>query len=89
MATKRSTLGLWKYSAPAKQFDEPLWTQKDKMTPAKQWSCEEVSKWVTEIEGVPDNVCDIFLGCDVNAYLERFHTLVANYFPEDSKYFIL
>ena len=42
MATNRSTLGLYKDSALAKQFDDPLWMQKDKTTPAKQWSCEEL-----------------------------------------------
>ena len=52
--------------ALAKQFDDPLWMQKDKMTPAKQWSCEEVAKWVIAIEGMPDNVGATFLGNDVN-----------------------
>ena len=33
MATKRSTLGLCKDSTLAKQFDDPLCTQKDKMAP--------------------------------------------------------
>ena len=66
MATKRSALGLYKDSALAKQFDDPLWTQKDKTTPAKQWSCEEVAKWVTEIGGMPDNVGATFVRNDVN-----------------------
>ena len=66
MATKRSTLGLCKDSALAKQFDDTLWSQKDKTAPAKQWNCEEVSKWVTAIEGMPDNVRATFLGDDVN-----------------------
>ena len=39
MATNRSTLGLCKDSALVKQFDNPLWTQKYKTTPAKQWIC--------------------------------------------------
>ena len=66
MATKRSTLGLCKDSAIAKQFDDPLWTQKDKSAPAKQWSCEDVTKWVTAIEGMPDNVGATFVRNDVN-----------------------
>jgi len=66
VTTKRSTLGLYKDSALAKQFDDPLWTQKDKTTPAKQWSCEEVAKWVTAIEGMPDNVGATFVRNDVN-----------------------
>ena len=36
------------------------------MAPSKQWSCEEVAKWATEIEGMPDNVGATFLGNDVN-----------------------
>ena len=66
MATKRSTLGLCKDSALAKQFDDPLWTQKDKTAPAKQWNCEEVAKWVTAIEGMPDNVGPTCVRNDIN-----------------------
>ena len=40
--------------------------QKDKTAPAKQWSCEEVSKWVTEIGGMPENVGATFVRNDVN-----------------------
>ena len=66
MATKRSTLGMCKDSTREKQFDDPLWTQKDKKTPEKQWSCEEVAKWVIAIEGMPENVGDTFVMNDVN-----------------------
>ena len=47
-------------------FEDPLWTHKDKTAPEKQWSCEEVAKWVTEIEGMPYNVGVAFLWNDVN-----------------------
>ena len=40
METKRSTLGLYKDSALAKQFDDPLWTQKDKTAPAGPPCCQ-------------------------------------------------
>ena len=39
MEIKSSTLGMCKDYALAKQFDNPLCTQKDKTAPAKQWSC--------------------------------------------------
>ena len=42
MATKQSNLRLFKYSVLANQYDEPLWAQKEKMTPVKKWSSEEV-----------------------------------------------
>jgi len=66
MATKRSTLGLCKNSVLAKQFDEPLWVQQDNTKAVKKWSCEDVSKWVTAIEGMPDNIGATFVGNDVN-----------------------
>ena len=44
MAKNRFTLGMCKDLSLAKQFNDPLWKQKDKTTPAKQWSCEEVAK---------------------------------------------
>ena len=68
MASKRSTLGLCKDSVLANQFDDPLWTQIYKTPPAKQWSFEEVSKWITAIEGIPDNVGATFLRNDVNRF---------------------
>ena len=66
MATKRSTLGLRKDSILANQFDHPLWAQQDKTTPEKDWSCEEVTEWVTTIEGMPDGIGTILLGNNVD-----------------------
>ena len=66
MATEKSTLGLCKDSVLAKQFDDPLWVQQDKTASVKQWSCEDVAKWVTEIEKMPDNIGTTFLGNKVN-----------------------
>ena len=66
MATKRSTLGLCKDSALAKQFDYPLWRQQDKATSTKKWSCEEVAGWVTTIEGMPENVRPTIVGNNIN-----------------------
>ena len=66
VATKRSTLGLCKDSVLAKQFDDPLWVQQNKTASVKKWSCEDVAKWVTEIEGMPDNIGTTFLGNKVN-----------------------
>ena len=66
MATKRSTLGLRKDSILANQFDHPLWAQQDKTTPEKDWSCEEVTEWVTTIEGMSDGIITTFLGNNVN-----------------------
>ena len=66
MATKRSTLGLCKDSALAKQFDNPLWRQQYKATSAKKWSCKEVAEWVTTIEGMPDNVRPAIVGNNIN-----------------------
>ena len=66
METKHSTLGLCKYYAPAKKFDDPLWRQQDKVTSAKKWSWEEVDEWVTTIEGIPDNVRPTIVGNNIN-----------------------
>ena len=66
MATEKSTLGLCKDSVLAKQFDDPLWVQQDKTASVKKWSCEDVAKWVIEIEGMPDNIGTTFLGNKVN-----------------------
>ena len=66
MATKRSTLGLCKDFVLTKQFNDPLWAQEDKITPAKDWSCEEVAEWVTRIEGMPDGIGTILLENNVD-----------------------
>ena len=66
MATKRSTLGLCMDSVLAKNFDDPLWVRKDNTKSVKQWNCEEVTNWVTKIEGMPDNVGATFLEKYVN-----------------------
>ena len=66
MTTKRSNLGLCKDSVLAKQFDKPLWVREDKTTLAKEWSCNEVSKWVAAIKGMHENVGATFMINDVN-----------------------
>ena len=66
MATKRSTLGLYKDSALAKQFDDPLWVQQKNTASAEEWSCEEVAKWAATIKGMPDDFGTTFLGNKVN-----------------------
>ena len=50
----------------AKQFDDPLWVKKDKTNSVKKWSCEDVLMRVTAIEGVPENISNIFVRNDVN-----------------------
>ena len=66
MATKRSTLGLYKDSVLAKQFDNPLWVQQKNTASAKEWSCEEVAKWVATIKGMPDYVGPALVRNDIN-----------------------
>ena len=56
MATRRSTLRLWKVHVFTEQFGNPLWVHNDNTTPVKQWNFEEFAKWVTAIEGMPDNL---------------------------------
>ena len=59
-------MGLCNDSIIVKQFDDPLWVRKDSITSVNQWTCEEVTKWVTSIEGMPDNVGATFLENNVN-----------------------
>ena len=66
MATKRSTLGLYKDSVLAKQFDDPLWVQQKDTASTEEWSCDEVAKWVATIKGMPEDVGTSFLGNKVN-----------------------
>ena len=66
VATKRSTLGMYKGSVIAKQFDDPLWVQQNHTASADDWSCEEVSKWVATIKGMPDDVGPSLVRNDVN-----------------------
>ena len=66
MAKKRFKLALCKDFILVKQFEEPLWTHKYKTALANQWICDEVTKLVTSIEGIPENVGATFLGNDVN-----------------------
>ena len=66
MAPNCSTLGMCKDSFLAKKFDEPLWVNQDKTTPENYWICEEVAKWVTTIEGMPDVIGTTFLENNVH-----------------------
>ena len=66
MATKRSTLGLYKDYVHAKQFDDPLWVQQKNIASAEEWNCEEVTKCVATIKGMPDDVGPALVMNDVN-----------------------
>ena len=66
MATKRSTLGMCKDSVLAKQFDDPLWVQQDKTSSVKKWSYYAVTKWITAIEGMTDDIGTTFLDYKIN-----------------------
>ena len=56
MAKKCSTLGMYKDSVLAKQFDDPLWVQQKNTVSAEECNCEEVAKWGATIKGIPDDV---------------------------------
>ena len=66
MAKKRSTLGLCKDSVLVNQFDDPLLVKKDNTTSVKQWTCEDIAKWVIENGGMPDNMGATFWENNVN-----------------------
>ena len=66
MATKRSTLVMCKDSVLSKHFDDPLWVQQDKTSSVKKWSYDAVEKWVTAIEGMPDDIGTTFLDDKIN-----------------------
>ena len=66
MATKGYTLVMYKDSVLSKHFDDPLWVQKVKTSSVKKWSYNAVAKWVTAIEGMPDDIGTAFLNNKIN-----------------------
>eukprot|EP00586_Coscinodiscus_wailesii_P010113 CAMPEP_0172490414 /NCGR_PEP_ID=MMETSP1066-20121228/20820_1 /TAXON_ID=671091 /ORGANISM="Coscinodiscus wailesii, Strain CCMP2513" /LENGTH=605 /DNA_ID=CAMNT_0013258867 /DNA_START=47 /DNA_END=1864 /DNA_ORIENTATION=+ len=62
MATKRSTIGFFKDSVLAKQFNNPLWSgmRSDNVLPVSKWDCKGVTDWALKLEGVPDDLSVIF-----------------------------
>ena len=66
METKRSTLVMCKDSVLSKHFDDPLWVQQDKTSSVKKWSYYAVTKWLTSIEGMPDDIGTTFLDNKIN-----------------------
>ena len=65
-AKERSTLGMCKDSVLAKHFDKLICVHQDKTASVKKKICEEVAKWVTAIEGMPDDIGTNFLANKVN-----------------------
>ena len=61
MMTHRSTLRQVKESVLASQFDDSKWTQEgSSMTSPKVWTPSEVEGWVRDLDGIHDNVVEIF-----------------------------
>eukprot|EP00957_Ditylum_brightwellii_P154335 11744673-Ditylum_brightwellii.AAC.1 len=57
MATRRSTLSIFKESQLGRQFDEVIWTTHHKNTPSvKQWSYEQVTDWAKHHDEISDEV---------------------------------
>mmetsp|Transcript_19744 Transcript_19744/g.37041 ORF Transcript_19744/g.37041 Transcript_19744/m.37041 type:complete len:171 (+) Transcript_19744:1832-2344(+) len=61
MATKRSTLCIAEDSVLAQQFDDSKWTvQGCNNLHVKDWSSEDVTSWVRNIDGIPNKISKIF-----------------------------
>jgi hypothetical protein len=61
MITKRSTLCAAEDSALAQQFDDTKWTEQGcKNLRVKEWTSNEVSVWVSKIDGIPNEVVNTF-----------------------------
>jgi len=56
IAVKRSTLGLCRDSVLAKQFDDPLWKRDGNLGSVKNWDFEQVAKWASEKQNIPNEV---------------------------------
>ncbi len=72
MATKRSTLLYFDESVLAQQFDDSKWTEQGYASNmrVKNWSADEVCEWATNIEGIQEDVGNIFkkngiTGCEL------------------------
>eukprot|EP00985_Skeletonema_marinoi_P013559 scaffold6746_cov73-Skeletonema_marinoi.AAC.7 len=61
MALKRDTLMVMKESMLAQQFDDTKWTEQgcDNLR-VKEWTPDEVAKWVKEIDDVPNDIATLF-----------------------------
>ena len=76
MVTKRSTLQVAEDSVLARQFDDTKWTERGcSNLQVKEWSPDEVSEWVENIDGIPDDFADLFTehnvsGCELIALNE-------------------
>lgn len=61
MATKRSTLLHFKDSVLARQFDDAVWTEHGQSNNnVKDWTPDDVNRWVASLDGVADDVADVF-----------------------------
>ena len=66
MSTRRATLMIAEDSVLAQQFDDSKWTVQGSFPPVKAWTPDEVSNWVKDIEGIPDDVGSLFLENEIN-----------------------
>ena len=61
MATKRSTLQTVEDSVLAQQFDDSKWKEQFHNGPSvKDWKPDDVRRWAQSIDGIPDEVANIF-----------------------------
>ena len=66
VVTNRYTLGLYKDSVLAKQFDDPLWVRQKNTASVEEWNFEEVAKCLTTIKVIPDDVGPALVRNDIN-----------------------
>mmetsp|Transcript_20594 Transcript_20594/g.32238 ORF Transcript_20594/g.32238 Transcript_20594/m.32238 type:complete len:439 (+) Transcript_20594:2-1318(+) len=68
MMTKRDTLMFVKDSVLAQQFDDTKWTVQgsNNLRGVKEWSPEDVTKWVKDVEGLKKSVSNIFKENEIN-----------------------
>jgi hypothetical protein len=61
MALKRDTLMVMEESMLAQQFDDTKWAEQgSNNTRVKEWTPDEVARWVKEIDDVPDDIATLF-----------------------------
>ena len=62
MVTKRASLQVIEDSVLAQQFDDTKWTEQGNgnAPKVKEWTPDDVTNWVKQIEGVPDDVAGLF-----------------------------
>eukprot|EP00985_Skeletonema_marinoi_P013558 scaffold6746_cov73-Skeletonema_marinoi.AAC.6 len=67
MVTKRATLLVVEESMLAQQFDDSKWTEQgSSKSQVKQWTTEEVVEWVSTVEGIQDDVSNLFMENKIN-----------------------